>query len=55
MKIRITKPQHLWHHEFRGKIFEVCEGYNPNHPQYPVMTKYGRTWFDFDACTIIEE
>lgn len=54
MKIKITKPKHAWHHAFKDHEFEVCDGYNPNHHQYPVMTSCGRTWFDKDAVTVIE-
>lgn len=53
MRIKITTPKHVWHKAFEGLEFEVCDGYNPKHPQYPVMTKCGRTWFDEDAVTVI--
>lgn len=55
MRIKITKPKHSWHIEFFEQEFEVCEGFNPEHPQYPVMTKYGRTWFDSDAVTVLSD
>ena len=55
MKIKITNPIHFWHEAFRDQVFEVCEGYDPKHPQYPVMTSAGRTWFNLEAVTIIEE
>jgi hypothetical protein len=55
MRIKITNPQFGWHREFVDQEFEVCEGYDPNHPQYPVMTSYGRTWFNVAAVTVIEE
>lgn len=55
MRIRITNPRHVWHMEFEGQEFEVVEGYTPDHPQYPVMTHYGRTWFDVEAVTVVEE
>lgn len=55
MRIKITDPYIGWHHEFADQEFEVCEGYDPNHHQYPVMTKYGRTWFNEDAVTVVEQ
>jgi hypothetical protein len=55
MRIKITNPQHAWHLEYSDQEFEVCEGYNPEHPQYPVMTNCGRTWFNAEAVTVIEE
>lgn len=54
-RIKITNPQFAWHQAFAGREFEVCEGFNPEHPQYPVMTSQGRTWFNADAVTVIEE
>ena len=54
MRIRITNPTHFWHHEFIDQEFEVCEGYTPDHHQYPVMTQYGRTWFDVNSVTVVE-
>lgn len=54
MRIKITEPKHSWHIEFFEQEFEVTDAYNPNHPQYPVMTKYGQTWFDVDAVTVLE-
>lgn len=54
MKIKITNPVHFWHEAFRDMEFEVCEGYDPDHSQYPVMTRFGRTWFDIEAATVIE-
>ena len=55
MKIMITNPKFPWHEEFKNRVFDVAmDSYNPNHHQYPVMTQYGRTWFDNDAVTIIE-
>ena len=54
MRIKITKAKHHWHHQFLNQEFEVCEGYDRTHPQYPVMTYYGRTWFDVDAVTVME-
>lgn len=55
MKIKITNPTLCWHHAFRDREFEVCEGYDPKHHQYPVMTAAGRTWFNKNAVTVIEE
>lgn len=54
MRIKITSPQHHWHRVFKDQEFEVCEGYDPNHPQYPVMTSMGRTWFNENAVTVLE-
>ena len=54
MRIKITNPEHDWHYAFLNQEFEVCEGYTPEHPQYPVMTKHGRTWFDVSAVTVLE-
>lgn len=55
MRIKITHPRHAWHKAFEGQEFEVCEGYDPRHPQYPVMTAQGRTWFDEEAVTVVED
>jgi hypothetical protein len=55
MRIKITNPKYGWHTAFYNQVFEVCEGNDlPDHHQYPVMTRYGRTWFDKDAVTVLE-
>jgi len=54
MKIKITNPKYFWHRGFKNQEFEVLPDL-PNHHQYPVMAGGHETWFDKDACTVIEE
>lgn len=43
----------VWSKEFVDSTLEICEGYDPEHHQYPAMTKYGRTWFDKDKVQLL--
>lgn len=55
MRVKVTDPKYSWHLDFYDQEFEVCvECMVEGHHQYPVMTRYGQTWFDKDAVTVVE-
>jgi len=55
VKFKIVNPKHSWHFAYAHQTFEVAEGYDPDHPQVPAMTSFGRTWFDIDVIEFIED
>lgn len=54
-KFKVTKIKFAWHTPFHGRVYTICEGYDPEHHQYPTMTSAGRTWFDKDCVELLPE